>query len=132
LFTTVVSASKPLFVEPPSVVMLLAKEWMPSALCRSTGRRPRPWSSPDSSQLTFENRASFEVFVLDEVDDPAGVLEGDGIGPVLGALVLEADLEALVEERHHLQALDDRASGELERLEDRAVGPERDRGAVRP
>ena len=56
-----------------------------------------------------EQRLLRRVEVLDEVDDPAGVAEGDGLGLVLGPLVLEADLEALVEERHHLQPLEDRA-----------------------
>jgi hypothetical protein len=48
---------------------------------------------------------------------------------VLGPLILEADLEAAVEERHHLQPLEDRAGRELDGLEDGIVGPERDRGA---
>src|SRR3546814_17968041 len=41
----------------------------------------------------------------------------------------EADLEALVEEGHHLDPLEDRAGREVGGLEDRAVGPERDGGA---
>ena len=46
-----------------------------------------------------------------------------------GALVGEADLQALVEEGHHLQALEDRLGPELDLLEDRRVRPERHRGA---
>ena len=72
------------------------------------------------------------VHVLDEVDDPAGVLERDRFCVVLGALVLEADLEALVEEGHHLEPLEDGASGELQGLEHGAVGPEGDGGARAP
>src|SRR5581483_1971956 len=69
------------------------------------------------------------VDVLDEVDDAARVAELDLLLLVIRALVGEADLEALVEERHHLEALEDRARGELHRLEDRTVGPERHGGA---
>ena len=52
---------------------------------------------------------------------------------MLGALVDEDDLEAPVEERHRLQALEHGAGDELGALgdEDRGVGPERDRGAGR-
>ena len=46
------------------------------------------------------------------------------------ALVAEIDLEALVEERHLAEALDERLRPELELFHDRAVGPERDAGAV--
>jgi hypothetical protein len=42
---------------------------------------------------------------------------------------VEADLEALVEEGHHLDALEDRAGVELRRLEHGGVGPEGDGGA---
>ena len=48
-----------------------------------------------------------------------------GVGP----LVLEADLEALVEERHHLEALEQGLGPELDLVEDRRVGPEADGGA---
>src|SRR5918998_2193140 len=70
------------------------------------------------------------VDVLDEVDDAAGVLEHDGLGVVAGALVLEPDLEALVEEGHHLEALEDGAGRELDGLEDGVVRPEGDRRAL--
>ncbi len=76
-----------------------------------------------------EQRLLRLVDVLDEVDDAAGVLVGDRLVLVLGPLVREADLEALVEERHHLEALEDRARRELDGLEDGRVGPERDGGA---
>src|SRR5581483_5664630 len=68
------------------------------------------------------------IEVTDEVDDAAGVLVVDLL-LVARPLVLEADLEALVEEGVHLQALDHRLRAELGLVEDRAVGPERDRGA---
>src|SRR3546814_3554962 len=58
------------------------------------------------------------------------LLEGDPLVVVLGPLVGEADLEALVEE-DHLDPLEDRAGREVGGLEDRAVGPERDGGAGR-
>ena len=68
--------------------------------------------------------------MLDEVDQAALVLERLGL-LLLGALVVEDDLEALVEERHRLQPLEHRAGHELGALglEDGGVGPERDRGA---
>ena len=61
------------------------------------------------------------------VDDPALVLE-DLRRLAVGPLVDEADLQALVEEGIHLQALQDRLGPELDLLEDRGVGPERHRG----
>ncbi len=66
--------------------------------------------------------------MLDEVDEAAPVLEG-GLALLAGALVDEHDLEAAVEERHRLQALEHRAGDELGALghEDRRIGPERDR-----
>ena len=69
--------------------------------------------------------------MADEVDDAAGVAVDDRLLLVVGALVLEADLEALVEERHHLQALEHGGGPELGALgvEDRRVGPEGDGGA---
>ena len=45
-----------------------------------------------------------------------------GVGPLVG----ESDLEALVEERHLLQPLEQRLRAELGLVEDRRVGPERD------
>ena len=70
------------------------------------------------------------VHVADVVDDAARVLV-DLLLLVAGALVAEADLEALVEERHDLQPLEDRLGPELGALgrEDAGIGPERDRGA---
>ena len=65
--------------------------------------------------------------MADVVDDPVLVLEGLGRLAVR-PLVDEADLEALVEEGHHLQALDDRLGPELDLLEDGRVRPEGDRG----
>ncbi len=68
------------------------------------------------------------VHVLDEVDDAAGVAEDDGLR--LGVpVVLEADLEALVQEGHHLQALDQGLGPELDLVEDGGVRPEADGGA---
>ena len=76
------------------------------------------------------NSGSFDgVDVLDEVDDAAGVPVDDRLVVVARALVVEADLEALVEERHHLEPLEHGAGAELGGLEDRRVGPERDGGA---
>ena len=75
------------------------------------------------------DRVTGRIEVLDEVDDPAGVLEGVLL---LRArpLVDQADLETLVEERHLAQALGERVELELALLgEDLGVGPERDRRA---
>ena len=68
------------------------------------------------------------VQMLDEVDDPAVVLEGR-LGHGVGALVDEADLEALVQEGHDLHAFGDRLGPELGLVEDRCVRPEGDRRA---
>ena len=75
-----------------------------------------------------EQRLLRLVDVLDEVDDAAGVAVGHRLVVVVlaDALVVEADLEALVEEGHHLDPLEDRAGVELDGLEHRGVGPERD------
>ena len=75
-----------------------------------------------------EQRLLRRVEVLDEVDDAALVLEGL-VELALGPLVAEDDLEALVEERHRLQALEHGAGDELGALgeEDRWIRPERDR-----
>src|SRR5262249_32914261 len=59
-----------------------------------------------------------------EVDDAAGVFVRDVV-PVIRSLVAEADLEALVEERHGLQALEDRAGMELDVVEDGGIRPKR-------
>ena len=75
-----------------------------------------------------EQRLLGRVEVLDEVDDAAVVLEGR-LGHRVGALVGEADLEALVQEGHDLHALDDGLGPELGLVEDGGVGPEGDRGA---
>ena len=69
--------------------------------------------------------------MADEVDDPILVLE-DLRHLAVGPLVHEADLEALVEERHHLQPLHHRLGPELDLLEDRRVGPEGHGGAGPP
>ena len=69
------------------------------------------------------------VEVLDEVDDAAGVLEGR-LEHGVGALVGEADLEALVQKGHDLQPFGDGLGAELDLVEDRRVRPEGDRGAV--
>ena len=77
----------------------------------------------------LEQRLLRRVEVLDEVADAAvelEVLHEHGVD----ALVAEADLEALAEERHLAQALDERLGAELRLLEDGLVGPERDRRAV--
>ena len=75
-----------------------------------------------------EQRLLRRVQVRDEVDDAAVVLE-DLLGRFVGALVAEDDLEALVEEGHLPQALDQRLGAELDLFHDRRVRPERDRGA---
>ena len=75
-----------------------------------------------------EERLLRGVEVLDEVDDAAVVLVRR-LGHRVGALVDEADLEALVQEGHDLHALDDRLRPELRLVEDGGVGPEGDGGA---
>ncbi len=77
-----------------------------------------------------EQRVLRGVHVLDEVDEATLVLVGDLLF-ALGALVGEDDLEALVEERHRLEAFEHGASDELGALglEDGRIGPERDGGA---
>ena len=65
--------------------------------------------------------------MLDEVDDAAVVLVRR-LRDRVGALVDEADLEALVQERHDLHALDDRLRPELRLLEHGGVRPEGDGG----
>ena len=54
----------------------------------------------------------------DEVDDAAVVLE-DLLGRLVAALVAEDDLEALVEERHLAEPLDERLRAELDLFHDR-------------
>jgi hypothetical protein len=83
-------------------------------------------SSFCSNEQTFRKSASLEALRwLDVVHDAVFVLEGLGrLG--VGALVHEVDLEALVEERHHLQSLDDGLRPELDLLENRGIGPEGD------
>ena len=66
--------------------------------------------------------------MLHVIDDAARVAVGL-LRLVLGALVLEADLEAAVQKRHDLQALEHRLGPELGLLEDAWVRPERDEGA---
>ena len=135
LLTTVVSAArKPSSWVPPSMVaMPLAKRVEAVGLVAvfHWNASSTSWSSSICSKYpTFENSGLLRrVDVLDEVDDAAGVPVDDRLVVVLGALVLEADLEALVEERHHLEALEQRAGDELGDLEDDRVGPERDGGA---
>src|SRR5581483_12017885 len=63
------------------------------------------------------------VEVLDEVLDAAGVLVGH-LERRVAPLVAEDDLEALGEERHLPQPLEERLGPELGLLEDRRVGPE--------
>ena len=62
--------------------------------------------------------------MADEVDDPVLVLE-DLRHLAVRPLVDEADLEALVEEGHHLEPLHHRLGPELDLLEDGGVRPER-------
>ena len=70
------------------------------------------------------------VDVLDEVADAAVVAEDlrfVGLGGVAffeAAQVTEVNLEALVQERHHLQSLEQRLGSEGGFFENRAVGPE--------
>ena len=79
-----------------------------------------------------EQRILGGVQVLDEIDEAALVLVRDLLLP-LGTLVLELDDQALVEEGHGLEAFEHGAGDELDAfgLEDRRVGPERDRRAGR-
>ena len=68
------------------------------------------------------------VQVVDEVDDPALVVEG--LLLAAGALVEELDLEAAGEERRLAHALRERRVVVGDLLEDLGVGREGDRGAV--
>ena len=70
------------------------------------------------------------VEVLHEVADPAAVLVGHFERAVLRPLVTEVDLETLGEEGHLLETRQQRLGPELGLLEDRPVGPERDRRAL--
>ena len=67
------------------------------------------------------------IEVTDVVDDAVLVLVRLG-RLALGSLVGEPDLEALVEEGHHLQPFHHRLGPELDLLEDGRVRPERDGG----
>ena len=79
--------------------------------------------------MTRSNNGSFDsVEVDDEVDDAAVVPE-DLLDGFVGPFVAKDDLEALVEEGHLPQALDECLRAEIELFHDRAVGPERDRGS---
>ena len=75
-----------------------------------------------------EQRLLGGIEVLDEVDDPAVVLERRS-GHRVGALVGEPDLEALVQEGHYLETLHHGLGPELGLVEDAGVGPEGHRGA---
>ncbi len=73
----------------------------------------------------------------DEIDDSALVMEADpalviGVGVRVGlgaAQIAEPDAETLVEERHHLEAIDERLSPEIDVFEDARIRPEAHRGA---
>ena len=83
------------------------------------------WSSsacPKRADLR-EQRLFGRVQVPDVVDDPAGVAEAHLL-LAAGTLVDEVDLEALVQEGHHLQAFDDRLGPELDLFEPCGVRPE--------
>jgi len=67
------------------------------------------------------------VHVTHEVTDAAVVAEADRRCPA-GAVVAERDLEAGVQERHHLEALRQRRGAEVGLVEDRRIGPEPDGG----
>ncbi len=69
--------------------------------------------------------------MLHVVDDASGVAVRLLL-LVARTLVLEADLEAAVQKRHHLQPLEDRLGTEFDLFEDRRVGPERDARAGAP
>ena len=73
------------------------------------------------------DRVLARVHVRDEVADPALVVEL--LGLPARPLVAEHDPQAAREERRLAQALDERRGGELDLLEDLAVGEERDRRA---
>ena len=81
-----------------------------------------PSSLPVEVADLGEQRLLRLVDVLDEVDDAAGVLVRDLLLVVVGAFIAEADLEALVEERHHLEPFEDRLRAELDGLEDVGSG----------
>ena len=72
----------------------------------------------------LEERILRLVDVLDEVLDAAGVLVDHRLGVALGSFVDEPNLETGVEERHHLEALEQRLGSEVELLEDGRVRPE--------
>ncbi len=101
--------------------------WYPAFHCRAISTS-WPFLGLVERRDLAEERLLRRVEVLDEVDDPAVVLEGR-LGHGIGALVDEADLEALVQEGHDLHALDDRLGPELGLVEDRCVRPEGDRRA---
>ena len=66
--------------------------------------------------------------MLDVVDDPAGVAVAHLL-LTTGTLVDEVDLEALVQEGHDLQPLDDRLRAEFDLFEACGIRPEADRRA---
>ena len=75
-----------------------------------------------------EQRLLRGVDVGDEVADSALVAERLLVG-LVSPLVVDLDLEAPVEERHHLEPLDQGLEPEGDLVEDRRVGPEPDNGA---
>ena len=95
---------------------------LPRDLDVAVGLRCR--ERPDVADQRFLAR----VEVAHEVDD-AGLVVERLLVLVTGPLVVEADGEARVQERHHLEAFHDRGRAELDLLEHVGIGPERDGGA---
>ena len=80
--------------------------------------------------MTVANSGSFDAFrCVTKSTMPPSYLKICSVGRV-DALVAEDDLEALVEEGHLAEPLDQRLGAELDLFHDRAVGPERDGRAV--
>ncbi len=74
----------------------------------------------------LEQRLLGGVEVAHEVDDAAVVLVDGRSGIAARTVIAEANLEAPVEERHHLEALEQRLGAKLGDFEDGGVGPEAD------
>ena len=89
-----------------------------------------PLSYVSLMSMTVANNGSFDALrCVTKSMMPPSYLKTCSVDRV-DALVAEDDLEALVEERHLAQALEQRLGAELELFHDRAVGPERDARAV--
>ena len=91
-------------------------------------RPPGPVSAWTKGGHLPEKRFLGSVEVLHVIDDPTGVAVGL-LGLALRPFVFEADLEALVEKGHHLQAFEHGLGPELGFFEDGGIRPEGDQRA---